>query len=124
MPLYTALVGIAGFTGTLCWVGILYSQILFRKKLIKRGYDPQKVLTVKAKGYPWLIWFAIIVQVAAMVLLIFEDQMVFGLSMFIIVVPIIIFVIQKKRGRIRQNLVIGADEVTFDEKFPDKNVSS
>jgi AAT family amino acid transporter len=124
MPLYTALVGIAGFTGTLCWVGILYSQILFRKKLIKRGYDPKQVLTVKAKGYPWLIWFAIIVQVAAMVLLIFEDMMVFGLSMFIIIVPIIVFVVQKSRGKIRRNIVIGVDETTFDEKFPDKNAKA
>jgi AAT family amino acid transporter len=123
MPLYTALVGIAGFTGTLCWVGILYSQILFRKRLKERGYDPQAVLSVKAAWYPWLEYFAIILQVAAMIMLIFEEGGldIFILSMIIIIVPIVIFVIQKKRGKIRTSIVIGADEITFDQKFPRKN---
>jgi AAT family amino acid transporter len=121
--LYTALVGIAGFTGTLCWVGILYSQILFRKRLKQRGYDPKEALTVKAALFPALEWFAIILQVAAMVLLIFEvgDGIpIFLLSMDIIIAPIAIFAIQKYRGKIRNQITIGADEVTFDEKFPVK----
>jgi amino acid permease len=121
--MYIALIGIAGFTGTLCWVGILYSQILFRKRLKQRGYDPLSVLTVKAKWFPGLAWFAIIIQVAAMVLLIFEEGdgiPIFVLSMDIIIVPIVIFEIQKYRGKIRRKLVIGSDEVTFDEKFPAK----
>jgi hypothetical protein len=40
--------------------------------------------------------------------------------MIIIIVPIVIFVVQKKRGKIRTNIVIGADEITFDQKFPKK----
>jgi AAT family amino acid transporter len=123
--LYIALIGIAGFTGTLCWVGILYSQIVFRKRLKERGYDPlgKGVLTVKAAFFPGLAWFAIIVQVAAMVLLIFEvgDGIpIFLLSMDIIVVPIAVFAIQKYRGKIRTNITIGADESTFDERYPVK----
>jgi AAT family amino acid transporter len=123
MPLYTALVGIAGFTGTLCWVGILYSQTLFRKRLKERGYDPGEVLSVKAAWYPGLEYFAIVLQVAAMIMLIFEEGGldIFILSMIIIIVPIVIFVIQKKRGKIRTNIVIGVDEITFDQKFPRKN---
>ncbi|MDR0596145.1 MAG: amino acid permease [Clostridiales Family XIII bacterium] len=122
-PLYSALVGISGFTGTLCWVGILYSQIRFRKKLKERGYDPKESLTVKAAWFPVLEWFAIILQVAAMVLLIFEPGTgipIFLLAMDIIIAPIAIFAVQKYRGKIRQNIVIGADEVTFNEKFPSK----
>jgi AAT family amino acid transporter len=121
--LYTALVGIAGFTGTLCWVGILYSQILMRKKMKERGYDPKESLTVKAAMFPVLEWFAIILQVAAMVLLIFEvgDGIpIFLLSMDIIIAPVVVFAIQKYRGKIRQTLVIGSDEVTFNMKFPAK----
>jgi AAT family amino acid transporter len=123
--LYIALIGIAGFTGTLCWVGILYSQIVFRKRLKERGYDPhgEGVLKVKAAWFPWLEWFAIIVQVAAMVLLIFEvgDGIpIFLLSMDIIVVPIAVFAIQKYRGKIRTTITIGADESTFDESYPVK----
>jgi amino acid permease len=121
--LYTALVGIAGFTGTLCWVGILYSQILMRKRLKERGYDPKEALTVKAAMFPVLGWFAIILQVSAMVLLVFEvgDGIpIFLLSMDIIIAPVVVFAIQKYRGRIRKSIVIGADEVTFDMKFPAK----
>jgi AAT family amino acid transporter len=121
--LYIALIGIAGFTGTLCWVGILYSQIRFRKRLRLRGYDPQKDLTVKAKWFPGLAWLAVIVQVAAMVLLIFEEGdgiPIFVLSMDIIIVPIVAYVIQKYRGKIRSVVTLGSDEVTFDEKYPDK----
>jgi AAT family amino acid transporter len=122
MPLYTALVGISGFTGTLCWVGILLSQVVFRKRLVKRGYDPDEVLKVKAAWYPWLEYFAIVLQVAAMIMLIFEDGGldIFIMSVVIIVVPIVIYTAQKSRGKIRTIISIGADEVTFDEKFPDR----
>jgi AAT family amino acid transporter len=121
--LYIALIGIAGFTGTLCWVGILYSQILFRKRLKKRGYDWKTDLTVKAKWFPGLAWLAVIVQVAAMILLVFEEGdgiPIFVLSMDVIIVPIVVYAIQKYRGKIRKIITLGADEVTFDEKFPDK----
>ena len=56
-----------------------------------------------------------------MILLIFEEGdgiPIFVLSMDIIIAPIVFFQIQKYRGKIRQKVVIGADEVTFDEKFP------
>lgn len=122
--LYVALIGIAGFTGTLCWVGILGCQIIFRKKLIRRGYDPNEVLGMKGKWYPWLTWVAIIVQVAAMVLLIFErgDGIpIFVLSMDIIIIPVSIYSIQKYRGKVRNVVILGADEIMFDDKFPDKD---
>jgi amino acid permease len=121
--LYIALIGIAGFTGTLCWVGIIYSQILFRKRLKQRGYDPETALTVKAQWFPGLAWFAFIIQILAMVLLIFEvgDGLpIFVLSMDIIIAPIVLFQIQKYSGKIRKRIVIGADEMTFDMKFPAK----
>jgi len=121
--LYIALIGIAGFTGTLCWVGILYSQIVFRRRLKERGYDANKELKIKAEAFPGLAWFAIIVQVAAMILLIFEQGdglPIFLLSMDIIIAPIVVYQIQKYRGKIRNKVVIGADEYTFDMKFPEK----
>lgn len=126
LGLYTALVGISGFTGTLCWVGILYSQILFRKRLKKDGYDPQKVLTVKAKWFPWLEYFAIVIQIFAMILIVFEDggMDIFVIAMIIIIGPILIYRIQKSRGKIRSNVVIGADEITYGEKFPGNGVVS
>ncbi len=122
LPLYASLIGISGFTGTLCWVGICWSHVAFRRKLKARGYDVQEALTLKAKWYPGLAYFSIIVQVAAMVLLAFQDggMPVLVISLIAIFVPIIIYVIQKKRGKIRTVVMLGADEVTFDEKYPIK----
>ncbi|MDD2190200.1 MAG: amino acid permease [Eubacteriales bacterium] len=122
-PLYANLIGISGFTGTLCWVGICLSQVIFRKKLKERGYDPNQVLTLKAKWYPGLAYFTIILQIAAMILLVFEDggMPVFVISLIVIFVPTIIYMIQKKRGKIRSIVTLGADEVLFDEKYPNLN---
>ena len=117
-PIYVILLGASGFTGTLCWVGICWSQIVFRRKLKARGYDPQECLTVKAQLYPGLEVFAIVLQIAAMIMLVFEDQLVFWACVIIIAASIIIYAVQKKRGKIRTNVVIGEDEVMFDEKFP------
>lgn len=120
LPLYANLLGISGFTGTLCWVGICISQVLFRKKLKARGYNPDEILTVKAKWYPGLAYFAILLQIGAMILLVFEDggMPVFIISLIAIFLPIIIYGVQKKRGKIRTVVTLGSDEVTFDEKYP------
>ena len=55
-----------------------------------------------------------------MVLLVFEDggMPVVIISLIVIFVPIIVYAIQKKRGKIRNIVTLGADEVKFDEKFP------
>jgi AAT family amino acid transporter len=120
LPLYANLLGISGFTGTLCWVGICISQVRFRKKLKERGYNPDEVLTVKAKWYPGLAYFAIALQIGAMILLVFEDggMPVFIISLIAIFLPVIVYATQKKRGKIRTVVTLGADEVTFDEKYP------
>lgn len=122
LPLYANLLGISGFTGTLCWVGICVSQVIFRKKLKSRGYDPDEILTVKARWYPGLAYFAIALQIGAMLLLVFEDggMPVFVISLTVIFVPILIYAAQKKRGKIRTAVTLGSDEVTFDEKYPVK----
>jgi AAT family amino acid transporter len=122
LPLYANLLGISGFTGTLCWVGICVSQVLFRKKLKERGYDPNEILTVKARWYPGLAYFAILLQIGAMILLVFEDggMPVFVISLIAIILPIVIYAAQKKRGKIRTVVTLGSDEITFDEKYPVK----
>lgn len=123
LPLYANLLGISGFTGTLCWVGICWSQIVFRKKLKERGYLVEESLTVKAAMYPGLAYFAIVLQIGAMVLLVFEDggMPVVVISLIAIFLPMLIYGIQKKRGKIRFDIKLGADEIHFDTKFPVKN---
>lgn len=121
LPLYANLLGISGFTGTLCWVGICLSQVIFRRKLKQRGYLPETALTAKAKWYPGLAYFAIVLQIGAMILLVFEDggMPVVVISLIAIFLPIFVYATQKKRGKIRLVAHLGADEVTFDEKYPD-----
>lgn len=123
LPLYANLLGISGFTGTLCWVGICWSQIIFRKKLKERGYEPEKCLTVRAKLFPGLAYFTIIIQAGAMILLAFDDGglPVVIISMIAIFVPVVIYAAHKKMGMVRKKIILGADEVLFDEKFPPLN---
>jgi AAT family amino acid transporter len=120
LPLYANLLGISGFTGTLCWVSICWSQFVFRKRLKARGYDANSVLTVKARWYPGLAVFSIVIQIGGMIMLMFEDggMPVFIISLIAIFVPIAIYVIQKKRGKIKTDIKLGYDEVRFDEKYP------
>ncbi len=75
-------------------------------------------MTVKARWYPGLAYFSIILQIGAMVLLVFEAMATFIISIIIIIVPIVVYLIQKSRGKIRTTAVLGSDEVLFDEKFP------
>lgn len=120
-PVYVILLGASGFTGTLCWVGICWAQLLFRKNLKKRGYDPQECLTVKAQFYPGLEVFAIVIQIAAMIMLVRESVLVFVACVVIIAAAVGIYAFQKKRGKIRTVVTLGEDEVLFDEKFPALN---
>ena len=53
-----------------------------------------------------------------MIMLVFEDQLVFWACVIIIAASIGIYALQKKRGKIRQVVTLGEDEVLFDEKFP------
>lgn len=120
LPLYANLLGISGFTGTLCWVAICWSQVVFRKKLKERGYDPNEILTVKARWYPGLAYFCNVIMIGAMLLLVFEEggMPVFVISVVVTIVPMVIYVFQKKRGKIRTNIKYGSDEITFNEKYP------
>ena len=123
LPLYANLLGISGFCGTLTWLAICWSQVTFRKKLKARGYDPSEVLTVKAKWYPGLAYYTIALQIGAMVMLLFEDGgiPIFVISAIVTIGPMIVYRIQKSRGKIRTLITRGSDEITFDEKYPVKN---
>ena len=67
-------------------------------------------------------YFAVALQISAMILLVFEDggMPVVIISLIAIFVPVIAYSIQKKRGKIRLVAHLGEDEITFDEKYPVK----
>ena len=79
--LYTSLLSLSGFTGTLAWVGIILSQISFRKKLKKNGYDPETCLKARVKkGQSWVPVFAVIAQLICLIMLVFEDVFIFAIA--------------------------------------------
>ena len=86
---YLRLLGLSGFTGTICWVAICWSQIVFRKRLKERGYAIDTALTVKARWYPWLQYFSIIVMIAALIAMCVEDWLVFTVGVLCTFVPMI-----------------------------------
>lgn len=115
---YLRLIGLSGFTGTICWVAICWSQIVFRKRLKERGYSIDTALTVKARWYPGLAYFSTIVMIAALIAMFVEDWLVFLIGVACTVLPMAFYAIAKSMGRIRTTVVIGNDEVLFDEKYP------
>ena len=120
--LYGSLLSMSGFTGTLAWVGIIASQILFRKRLRKRGYDPDTCLRARVKkSQKWIPWFAMIAQLVCLVMLAFgEGQLpIFILACSAVFVPMIVRVIAKKTGHVRDINALDNGEKTFDETYPD-----
>lgn len=120
--LYENLLAMSGFTGTICWVGILGSQIVFRKKLKEKGYDTKK-LKARVK-HQWVPVAALIIQIVGLVCLIFDPSMlpVFIMSCACLFGPMLVRVIAKKMGKTR-DIISGEGELSFDDAFSvDKEV--
>lgn len=120
--LYGNLLSMSGFTGTLAWVGIIASWMFFRNKYIKRGYDKEKLRARVKPSQMWIPPFAMIAQIACLVLLAFgEGQLpVFFLACAAIFVPMIVRKICKVTGHVRPIEALGNGEKSFDELYPDK----
>lgn len=128
--LYGSLLSMSGFTGTLAWVGIIASQKRMRVRLKRNGYDPDKVLKAKVSKYMgWIPWFAMIAQLACLVMLGLGDILdpegnagggviIFSVATAAVVIPMIVYKILKSQGRVRDIEALGHDEKTFDETFP------
>ncbi|MEG2199353.1 MAG: amino acid permease [Anaerovorax sp.] len=121
---YVYLLSMSGFTGTLAWVGIIASQIVFRKRIKARGYDPNTCLKAGVKKNQfWIPGFAMIAQLCCLVMLAFGEGMfgVFCLACSAVFVPMIVRIIARKTGHVRAVEALGHDEKTFDEVFPPLN---
>ena len=121
--LYTSLLSLSGFTGTLAWVGIILSQISFRKKLKKNGSDPETCLKARVKkGQSWVPVFAVIAQLICLIMLVFEDVFIFAIACGAIILPMIGYQIAKKAGKLRDSSEIAStNETKFEELFPPRN---
>ena len=134
--LYGTLLCLSGFTGTLAWVGIIASQKRFRKKLKANGYNPDEMLKARVKpGMAWIPWFAMIAQLACLIMLAFGDIIdpegnagggivVFSVACAAVFLPMIGYKIAKSKGKIRDvhgTQSVGEHEMTFEEMYPPIN---
>ena len=147
--IYGKLLSMSGFTGTLAWVGIIASQKRMRVRLKRNGYDPEKVLKAKVpKPMAWVPWFALIAQIICLIMLAFATPVenayingmkaqglepdidvgdcggglaVFCVATSAIIIPMIVYWIQNKRGKVGHVVTLHGDEKTFEETFPPIN---
>lgn len=123
--IYESLLSMSGFTGTLAWIGIIASQIVFRRRIKKRGYDTETDLKARVKpGQRWIPWFAMIAQIFCLIMLAFgEGQLpIFILACSAVFVPMIVFKIAKSLGKTKTGGgSLSSNEISFDEAFPDKS---
>lgn len=120
--LYEYLLSISGFFGTIMWVGIIVSQIIFRIKLRRRGYDSKTDIIAPAMFYPYLHIFSITLQITAIIALLFTGSgwVLFTIATVIFLSFIAIHAILKKLGKLTTVGVYAEDEVLFDMKYPQK----
>jgi AAT family amino acid transporter len=118
---YAYLFVATGFAGSICWVGILSSMLIFRLKLKKRGYVPSEVLKSRVKYLPITI-ISLILLLTGLGYLIaeLENVSLFLIAISAFVIPMLIRYISKKMKHERAPLIISSDEKTFDEAFPEK----
>lgn len=117
--LYGNLLELSGFTGTLAWVGIIAAQLVFRRKLKTRGYEPDKMLKAKVRrGQRWIPPLALFIQLFCLIMLAFGNLLVFSIATCAVILPMIIRVIARKTGHVREVEALETGEKTFEEIFP------
>lgn len=128
--LYGSLLSLSGFTGTLAWVGIIWSQKRFRYKLKRNGYKPDEVLKARVKsGLSWVPWFAMFAQLICLIMLGLGDIIdpegnagggivIFSIATAAVVLPMIVYWIQKSRGKANAISTLQSGEQTFEEAYP------
>jgi len=119
--LYSNLLSLSGFTGAVAWLGIILSQIFFRKRVKANGYGPEDIKVAIPKAQSWIPWFAIIAQVICLIMSVFESILIFVIATSAIILPMIIYQIMKKMGKLQDRADVEAAQGTpFDELFPPK----
>lgn len=62
---YANLLGMSGFTGAICWISICWCQLIFRRKMERKGI-PAKKLRYSIPGFPYFTHAGIWIQVACL----------------------------------------------------------
>jgi AAT family amino acid transporter len=119
---YQMILGMAGFTGSVCWGGIIAAQLVLRWRLRNRGYNAKEKLAARALLSPGLPALGLIVIIGALALMAVDKEMLasFFFSVGWTVGPMIVFYILKRLGKTPQGRPLAEGEVSFSDKFPDK----
>ena len=120
--LYAYLLSMSGFTGTICWMGIIASQMVMRRKLKQRGYDPNVVLKARTPMYPALPIIGFLLMTFGLFFLGWQEDLrpVLWFAIPAVVVPALVYKLANKAGKTRE-LKLHEDEVSFDQKYPPLN---
>lgn len=137
---YGILLSISGFTGTICWLSICLSQVMFRRRIMARGYTA-KDLKAPALLSPYLpLVIGVGLEALGLILMLGDPrvffqgegfggylasadpilQKAFVASIIAIAIPMIVFKIGQSMGKVNLSRKLHAEEKTFDELFPVK----
>lgn len=100
--LYQNLLAMSGFTGSVCWISICWSQLRFRREL-NREVHSEHLLKVKTPFFPWFTYLGIWLQVVCLLAVAFNSELrvSFAFGVPVVIIPMVIYaIIQKRRSRI------------------------
>lgn len=115
---FVALLSISGFTGTMAWISIIWSQINFRKRLTANGYSI-KDLKYVAPGFPYLAHLGLWGMVGCLLFCAFNESLRIGFyaGVPMLIIPIIIHKLRKVDHEL---LAKAHKKVRFDDVFRPK----
>ena len=121
--LYIALLLVSGFTGAMAWISLCWSQINFRRKLIKAGYTAAD-LRYRTPGSPYTGILAIILMLGCLVFLVLGQDITYRIAFFLGLVSFLVPIIVYKTLRLEQKRshhIQTHQLVQFDDLFPRKD---
>ncbi len=120
--LYSYLLSMSGFTGTICWMAIIASQMLMRRKLKARGYEIKTALNARTPWYPVLPAAGFLMMAFALFFLAWQEDLrpVLLFAVPACVLPAMVFKIANNMGKTR-TIKLADDEMSFDLKYPPLN---
>jgi AAT family amino acid transporter len=98
--IYTNLLAISGFTGSICWISICWAQYRFRKRY--NAMSHRRKMIYQVKWFPYLTLFAIWIQLVCLFVILItpELRLAFYLGVPVTLIPILLFRFTKHRKAI------------------------
>lgn len=119
--LYSLLLSMSGFTGSVCWMSINASQMLMRRKLKRSGYEVKEALKARTPLYPFLPLSGFLIMAFGLIFMVCKPDLrpVLMVVLPAIIVPMIVHYAAQKAGKTR-TVKLDEDEIAFEERYPSK----